>query len=115
MQLFRTIRFVLLALLVSVTAASMHAQFRISINVGFAPPVLPVYVQPICPQPNLMWTPGYWAYSNDDGDYYWVPGAWVPAALHAARFGRLPTGVGIAASMDSMTDTGASTWATTVA
>ena len=25
-----------------------------------------VYVQPICPQPNLMWTPGYWAYSNDE-------------------------------------------------
>ena len=79
MQVFRTIRLVLLGLLVSVSAALSHAQFGVSINVGFAPPALPIYVQPICPQPNLMWTPGYWAYSNDNGDYYWVPGMWVPA------------------------------------
>jgi hypothetical protein len=26
-----------------------------------------------------MWTPGYWAWDEDDGDYYWVPGAWVSA------------------------------------
>src|SRR5271154_2667441 len=84
MQLLRTLRLSVLALLVCVTAASLHAQFSVSINVGFAPPVLPVYVQPVCPQPNLMWTPGYWAYSNDDGDYFWVPGAWVPAPYEGA-------------------------------
>jgi len=39
--------------------------------------VLPVYVQPPCPEPGWMWTPGYWAY-GDDG-YYWVPGTWVPS------------------------------------
>jgi hypothetical protein len=47
------------------------------ISVGFAPPVLPVYVQPPCPQQGWMWTPGYWAYGPDG--YYWVPGTWVPA------------------------------------
>ena len=86
MRLFRSVRLLLLALLVSVTGASLHAQFGVSlsINVGFAPPALPVYVQPMCPQPNLMWTPGYWAYSSDDGGYYWVPGAWVPAPYEGA-------------------------------
>ena len=84
MQLFRKVRLLLLALLVSVTAVSINAQFSIAINVGFAPPMLPVYVQPMCPQPNLMWTPGYWAYSSGDGDYYWVPGAWVPPAYMGA-------------------------------
>jgi hypothetical protein len=114
MQMFRTMRFVLLALLVSVTAASSHAQFGISINVGFAPPALPIYVQPICPQPNLMWTPGYWAYSNDYGDYYWVPGTWVPAPYLGALW-TPPTGDGITAGMDSTADIGAGMWVTTVA
>src|SRR5579863_5558548 len=86
MRLYRTVRLLLLALLISVSGACLHAQFGIglSITVGFAPPVLPVYVQPVCPEPNLMWTPGYWAWSPDDGDYYWVPGAWVPAPYFGA-------------------------------
>jgi hypothetical protein len=75
MRLLRSARLFLFALLVAVIPASAHA--GIFISVGFAPPVLPIYVQPICPEPNLMWMPGYWAY-GDDG-YYWVPGAWVPA------------------------------------
>ena len=41
------------------------------------PPPLPVYDQPPCPQPNLLWTPGYWHFGPLG--YYWVPGAWVPA------------------------------------
>jgi hypothetical protein len=36
-----------------------------------------VYAQPICPGPGYIWTPGYWAYGDDD--YYWVPGTWVMA------------------------------------
>ena len=75
MHILRSMRWLLLALLVSLVPASSYA--GVFISVGFAPPVLPVYVQPPCPQPGLMWTPGYWAY-GDDG-YYWVPGAWVPA------------------------------------
>src|SRR5271166_4483990 len=80
MRLLRFARLFLLALFVSVIPASLHAQVFISL--GFAPPELPVYEQPICPEPNLMWTPGYWA--SADGDYYWVPGAWVAAPYQGA-------------------------------
>jgi hypothetical protein len=45
------------------------------ISVGIAPPVLPVYTQPLCPGDGYLWTPGYWAYGSDG--YYWVPGVWV--------------------------------------
>jgi hypothetical protein len=70
----------LLALLVAVIPISSYA--GVFISVGFAPPVLPVYEQPICPEPGLMWTPGYWAYGPDG--YYWVPGAWVPPPYEGA-------------------------------
>jgi hypothetical protein len=49
----------------------------VELSVNDAPPALPVYVQPPCPQPNLIWTPGYWHHGFLG--YYWVPGAWVPA------------------------------------
>ena len=71
---------IMLALLVCLIPASSNA--AVFISVGFAPPVLPVYVQPPCPQDGWMWTPGYWAY-GDDG-YYWVPGTWVPAPYEGA-------------------------------
>ena len=41
------------------------------------PPPLPVYDQPPMPDPGYIWTPGYWAWSDDGDDYYWVPGTWV--------------------------------------
>lgn len=53
--------------------AQAHA--GVFIGVSFAPPVLPVYVQPPLPAPGYIWTPGYWAYG--DAGYYWVPGVWV--------------------------------------
>lgn len=56
-----------------------RAQVSIGISVGFAPPALPVYEQPLCPGEGYIWTPGYWAWDPDYGDYYWVPGTWVPA------------------------------------
>ena len=80
MRALRSMRWFLLALVLCLVPASSFA--GIFISVGFAPPVLPVYVQPPCPEPGLMWTPGYWAY-GDDG-YYWVPGAWVPAPYEGA-------------------------------
>jgi hypothetical protein len=47
-----------------------------------APPPLPVYDQPPIPGPGYIWTPGYWGWSDDAGDYYWVPGTWVePPAI----------------------------------
>jgi hypothetical protein len=55
-------------------STASFAQVRVS--VGFAPPALEVYEQPICPGDGYIWTPGYWAY---DDDYYWVPGEWVMA------------------------------------
>src|SRR5579862_7379192 len=74
---FRSAFWLFLAVLMLFTPAVSHAQVAVSITV--APPALPVYVQPICPADNYIWTPGYWAWSDDDGDYYWVPGTWVEA------------------------------------
>ncbi len=42
-----------------------------------APPPLPVYDQPPIPQDGDIWTPGYWAWNDSAGDYYWTPGTWV--------------------------------------
>jgi hypothetical protein len=47
-----------------------------------APPPLPVYQQPPAPEPDDLWTPGYWSYGT--GGYYWVPGAWVAAPYAGA-------------------------------
>lgn len=80
MRKFRFSRWAFLALLLVLIPASSFA--GVFISVGFAPPVLPVYEQPPCPEPGLMWTPGYWAYGPDG--YYWVPGAWVPAPYDGA-------------------------------
>ena len=80
MHLLRKSRWILLALLLSIVPASSFA--GVLISVGIAPPVLPVYEQPPCPQPGWMWTPGYWDYGPDG--YYWVPGAWVPAPYEGA-------------------------------
>jgi hypothetical protein len=71
--LFRSLFFFVVMLMVLTTASS--AQIGISITIG--PPALPVYEQPPCPAEGYIWTPGYWAYGDDD--YYWVPGTWVMA------------------------------------
>ena len=55
------------------------AQMTADLSVDSAPPDLPVYEQPPLPQDGDVWTPGYWAWSDDDQDYFWVPGTWVPA------------------------------------
>jgi len=77
MRRIALVRTVLLALVVLSMSTSVCAQIRIS--VGFGPPALPVYEQPVCPGDGYIWTPGYWAWDPDAGDYYWVPGTWVPA------------------------------------
>ncbi len=51
------------------------AQISVGVSIHIGPPPLPVYVQPVCPSPGYLWTPGYWAYGPDG--YYWVPGTWV--------------------------------------
>ncbi len=64
---------VLLAALPVITDAAVF----VGVSVNIAPPVLPVYVQPPCPEAGYMWVPGYWAWGDDD--YYWVPGTWALA------------------------------------
>jgi hypothetical protein len=63
----------LFALVIAALPASCFA--GVFVSVAIAPPALPVYVQPVCPAPGYMWTPGYWAYGP--AGYYWVPGVWV--------------------------------------
>jgi YXWGXW repeat-containing protein len=58
-------------------AAASSAQVLVSVS--FAPPPLPVYEQPLCPEEGYIWIPGFWAYDEDFDDYYWVPGTWVMA------------------------------------
>src|SRR5271169_2706669 len=73
----RFIRAVLFAFVVLVLSSASFGQ--VGISVRFGPPALPVYEQPLCPGEGYLWAPGYWAWSDDDGDYYWVPGTWVEA------------------------------------
>jgi WXXGXW repeat (2 copies) len=47
----------------------------VEVRANEAPPPLPDYVQPPCPEDGYLWTPGYWAWGP--GGYYWVPGTWV--------------------------------------
>jgi WXXGXW repeat (2 copies) len=70
-----SIRSLLFALVMLAKSAGSSAQIAVSITIG--PPELPVYEQPLCPGDGYLWTPGYWAYGDDD--YYWVPGTWVIA------------------------------------
>jgi hypothetical protein len=72
----RTIRTLLVFLALAIPAALFG---QISFRVTIAPPMLPVYEQPICPGDGYLWTPGYWAYDDSVSDYYWVPGTWVLA------------------------------------
>jgi hypothetical protein len=72
----RSLRTVFLfALVLLAVSSASFAQVRIAVS--FGPPALPVYEQPLCPGDGYLWTPGYWAWGDDD--YFWVPGTWVLA------------------------------------
>jgi len=75
----RFIRTLLFAAVIGVVLSSMSASAfaAVGIVVGFAPPPIPIYEQPICPGDGYLWTPGYWGWGDDFNDYYWVPGTWV--------------------------------------
>jgi hypothetical protein len=73
MRFSNLIRRVLTGAVLALIPAASFAGVFVSITV--APPLLPVYTQPICPGDGYLWNPGYWAY-GDEG-YYWVPGVWV--------------------------------------
>jgi len=74
---------IIFVLFLAVGSLAMPVQSQAGVAVGISvrigPPALPVYAQPICPGPDYIWTPGYWAYDYEDEDYYWVPGTWVIA------------------------------------
>ena len=89
-----------------------QSSIGIGISVGFAPPALPVYVQPPIPGDGYIWTPGYWAYG--DAGYYWVPGIWVRRPQPAFS-GRPATGASTAATTACTPATGAPTSASTAA
>jgi len=71
------IRGLMSALMLAALPLAANASVAVGISVNFAPPELPVYVQPEIPAPGYIWTPGYWAWSP--AGYYWVPGTWVLA------------------------------------
>jgi len=83
MQVPRFMRFIRNVMFVASLCALPCASFsQVAVGVSITvapPPELPVYEQPICPGPNYMWTPGYWAWDAGSGGYYWVPGTWVMA------------------------------------
>src|ERR1700733_1513856 len=72
-------RFLLPAMLALLLPGLGLAQMSIDVSVNVPPPELPVYDQPPIPGDGYIWTPGYWAWSDDVQDYYWVPGTWVTA------------------------------------
>jgi hypothetical protein len=65
------------ALALAALPAVSSAALFVGVSVNFAPPALPVYVQPPCPESGYLWSPGYWSWDSDAGAYYWVPGTWV--------------------------------------
>lgn len=71
----RTGLLLLPALLLPLSSASAPAQIGIGISITTAPPMLPDYSQPPCPDQGYLWEPGYWAWGPYG--YYWVPGVWV--------------------------------------
>jgi hypothetical protein len=71
----RFLRGLIPALALAALPAISSAGVFVGVSVNVAPPALPAYVQPPCPEPGYMWSPGYWAWN--DGGYYWVPGTWV--------------------------------------
>jgi len=75
----RSLLFALIVLSVVVLGMPAASSAGVVFSVSFGPPPLPVYEQPFCPGEGFIWTPGYWAYDYDFGDYYWVPGTWVRA------------------------------------
>ncbi len=62
--------------------ASAVSNAAVYVSVAIAPPLLPVYEQPLIPGPGYIWTPGYWAWGPDG--FYWVPGTWVLAPFVGA-------------------------------
>src|ERR1700733_5468699 len=70
-------RSIIPALILLALPALCMAQISVNVSVNVPPPELPVYDQPPIPGDGYIWSPGYWAWDEDNQDYYWVPGTWV--------------------------------------
>src|SRR5690348_7320230 len=61
---FCSIRLLAIALMTTLMLAlapkPASADVHLGVFVSFAPPELPVYVQPVCPADGYLWTPGFW-------------------------------------------------------
>jgi hypothetical protein len=79
MRIVRWTSWLVLALALFGLAPRSSAQVSFGVAITWGPPELPVYEQPLCPAEGYIWTPGYWAWDDDYGDYFWVPGTWVEA------------------------------------
>jgi hypothetical protein len=77
MRIRRFMRSFVPALALAALPVASFAGIAVGVSITLAPPALPVYVQPAPPAADYIWTPGYWAWGDDD--YYWVPGTWVQA------------------------------------
>src|SRR6202035_3263211 len=66
-----------LLLLFAILSLPVASQAGVFLSVSIAPPELPVYVQPDCPEEGYIWTPRSWGYGPDG--YFWVPRTWVLA------------------------------------
>ncbi len=73
---FRRITQTLLLAAASI-ALPIASSAGVFVSIRVAPPLLPVYTQPVCPGDGYIWTPGYWAWGAVG--YYWVPGTWILA------------------------------------
>ena len=77
MQISSKIQSLLFVVLLGWATSGSSSAIDVGVSIGIAPPPLPVYAQPPCPVDGYLWSPGYWAYDPNAGDYYWVPGVWV--------------------------------------
>jgi hypothetical protein len=73
----------LFAVLLVTAPIASPAQVYVGVSVTYGPPAIPIYAQPLCPGPDFIWVPGYWAWDPDFG-YFWVPGMWVLAPFPGA-------------------------------
>ena len=51
------------------TSEAAYGEVDAGVRVVEAPPPLPEYEQPPCPEPGYLWTPGYWGYGGEG--YFW--------------------------------------------
>jgi len=63
--------------LFSVAKTQAQVSVGVTLQANVAPPAIPTYDQPPCPEDGYLWEPGYWSWDPTQNDYYWVPGVWV--------------------------------------